>query len=247
MGENIVINEFLARRFLVTHLDKGTRGVSANADLMLGHAELTKPVLVQVKACVAAPSPNWVFLGALTEAKLAGTLAVYNSKDGFKADVLALVAVAEPNVYRTFVLPIAVAEEIVLRKYRAWHATPKRTGEQRRVVPTMYIDVTGKDRMAKSSDCTRTSLPMTCNGSRSDAGPCLTTARSTHDRKVRTAFGGRNAAVTRLYRSRIQGAWNSFMSSQALGALKHATQQGLHNGDPARTHCSAGRVLPSSG
>ena len=50
MGENIVANDLLERGFLVTHLDKGTRGVSANADLLVGHEQLTEPICIQVKA-----------------------------------------------------------------------------------------------------------------------------------------------------------------------------------------------------
>src|SRR3954454_7985129 len=91
MGENIATNELLARGFLVTHLDKGTRGVSANADLMVGHPELSKPVLIQVKACYASPTPDWVFLGSLTENVLEGHEPVYNRKPGFRADYLAAV------------------------------------------------------------------------------------------------------------------------------------------------------------
>src|SRR3954469_9013735 len=106
MGENIVTNELLARGFLVTHLDKGTRGVSANADLMVGHPKLTKPMLIQVKACYADPAPDWVFLGSLTEEVLEGREPVYNRKPGFQADYLAAVSIVNPKRYRAFIIPI---------------------------------------------------------------------------------------------------------------------------------------------
>jgi len=151
IGENIVTNEFLARGFLVTHLDKGTRGVSANADLMVGHPGLSRPALIQVKACHAPSSPDWIFLGALTEKALAGEEGIYNRKPGFKADYLAAVCVVNPRTYRTFILPIEDAQSIALTAFRKWHAHPTRAGEQRKVVPKMYLSVTpGKERTRAS-------------------------------------------------------------------------------------------------
>ena len=146
MGENIVTNELLARGFLVTHLDKGTRGVSANADLMVGHPRLSRPILIQVKACHAPRGPDFVFLGNLTEDVLHGREPVYNRKPGFRADYLAAVSITDAKTYRTFIIPIQAAEELVLRTYRAWHAHPTRTGIQRKVVPKVYLNVTEKRR-----------------------------------------------------------------------------------------------------
>lgn len=151
IGENIVTNEFLARGFLVTHLDKGTRGVSANADLMVGHPSLARPALIQVKACYAPSSPDWIFLGALTEKALAGEEGIYNRKPGFKADYLIAVCVVNPKVYRCFILPIEDAESIALTAFRKWHAHPTRAGEQRKVVPKMYLSVTPDRGRARAS------------------------------------------------------------------------------------------------
>jgi hypothetical protein len=151
IGENIVTNEFLARGFLVTHLDKGTRGVSANADLMVGHPGLARPALIQVKACSAPSSPDWIFLGALTEEALAGEEGIYNRKPGFRADYLAAVCVVNPKVYQFIILPIEEAESITLTVFRKWHAHPTRAGEQRKVVPEMYLSVTpGRERTRAS-------------------------------------------------------------------------------------------------
>ena len=81
IGENIVTNEFLWRGFLVTHLDKGTRGVSANADLMVGHSKLQKPLLIQVKSCFAKKAPNWIFVGNLTKEVIEDNEQMYNKKN----------------------------------------------------------------------------------------------------------------------------------------------------------------------
>jgi len=155
MGENIVTNELLARGFLVTHLDKGTRGVSANADLLVGHPNLNKPVLIQVKAHHAPRSPDTIFLGNLTEEVLEGREPFYNRKRGFQADYLAAVSISNPKTYRTFILPIPVAENIVLRTARAWHAHPTRAGGQRKIVPTIYLNVRPQTPPGRGSERSR--------------------------------------------------------------------------------------------
>ena len=71
-------------------------------DLLVGHSQLTKPVLLQVKANHAPLGPSAVFLGSLTEDVLEGREPVYNRKPGFKADFLAAVSITSPNFYRTF-------------------------------------------------------------------------------------------------------------------------------------------------
>lgn len=109
---------------------------------MAGHPELSKPVLIQVKACYASPTPDWVFLGSLTEDVLQGREPVYNRNPGFRADYLAAVSISDPKMYRTFIIPISDAEDLVLRTYREWHAHPTRTGAQRKVVPKVYLSVT---------------------------------------------------------------------------------------------------------
>lgn len=102
---NIVTNELLKRGFLVTHLDKGTRGVSANADLLVGHYKLTKAVLIQVKAC-EPQNQGKVFMGAFRKGSL------YNAKPGFHADFIVSIAITSLKDYRIFVLPIDLAESV---------------------------------------------------------------------------------------------------------------------------------------
>ena len=149
MGENIVTNELLARSFLVTHLDKGTRGVSANADLMVGHPNSTRPALVQVRACYAPEEPHFVFLASLTPEVLEGCEPVYNRKSGFRADYIAAVSINHPQNYRVFIMPVATAAEIVLHTSRAWHTLPKRDGDKRKLVPRWYLSINPKETEAR--------------------------------------------------------------------------------------------------
>jgi hypothetical protein len=150
MGENIVTNELLARSFLVTHLDKGTRGVSANADLMVGHRSSNRPALIQVRACYAQKEPNFVFLASLTPEVLEGGEPVYNRKLGFRADYIAAVSINHPKNYRVFIMPVATAEEIVLHTSRAWHTLPKRDGDKRKLVTRWYVSINLKEAEARA-------------------------------------------------------------------------------------------------
>jgi hypothetical protein len=146
IGENIVTNEFLWRGFIVTHLDKGTRGVSANADLMIGHSKSREPLLVQVKACLAKKAPNWVFVGNLTENILNGVETMYNRKAGFHSDVLAAVSISNiaPNAtsYRIFVMPIKDAERIIAPAFKEILCNFKEFwGESRKIYSKVYLSL----------------------------------------------------------------------------------------------------------
>jgi hypothetical protein len=49
------------------------------------------------------------------------------------------VAIVDPKTYRTFIIPIPAAEDLVLRTYREWRAHPTRAGTQRKVVRKVYL------------------------------------------------------------------------------------------------------------
>lgn len=140
IGENIVANELLAAGFLVTHLDKGTRGVSANADLLVGHPEIQKPALIQVKA-TQADTLGHIFLGGLSLDIIEGRTPMFNHKSGFKADFIAAVSYKSNIEYRTFVLPIDHAEREALKIIRLWHNHPKKDGMQRAAIPKGYFAI----------------------------------------------------------------------------------------------------------
>lgn len=150
IGENIVTNEFLARGYLVTHLDKGTRGVSANADLLVGHEEMSRPVLIQVKASLEKDLDH-VFLGSPSSEVLEGKEAFYNRKAGFKADFLAAVVMTKPAAYRVFILPIARAEELAVAAIRAWHRVPTKSNAQRKPLPKLYCLVNPAKKRLRAS------------------------------------------------------------------------------------------------
>jgi hypothetical protein len=116
----------------VTHLDKGTRGVSANADLLVGHHKLTKPVLIQVKACEPQNQGN-VFMGAFREGPL------YNSKPDFHADFIMSVAITSLKDYRIFVLPVGLTDRVLAEVYKKFHLLRTKKNEARKPVPTMYV------------------------------------------------------------------------------------------------------------
>ncbi len=156
MGENIVTNELLARGFLVTHLDKGTRGVSANADLLVGHAKLKRPILIQVKACVS-PQLQRVFFGGFSEDALRGHRRLFNHKPGFHADFIASVCLRSPKEYRVFMLPIEKIERMLIEAYKKWHKVPTRAGDSRRPVPTMYVSV-GPNTLRTNKPTSRNSI-----------------------------------------------------------------------------------------
>lgn len=150
IGENIVTNEFLARGFLVTHLDKGTRGVSANADLLVGHEGMARPALIQVKASLEK-SLDYVFLGSPSPEVLDGKEAFYNRKAGFKADFLAAVVMTRPNEYRVFILPIAQAEKLAVAAITAWHRVPTKNNDQRKPQPKLYCLVNPSKKRPRAS------------------------------------------------------------------------------------------------
>ena len=144
MGENIITNEFIQNRFIVTHLDKGTRGVSANADLMIGHEKLERPVLVQVKSCYA-DSGSWIFLGSFDEEKRLGNSKIYNNKKGFFADFVVFIGIQDPKKYNYFVVPINVAEKIARDTWSAICEVPKKDQSRRQPPPGMYLAMSEKE------------------------------------------------------------------------------------------------------
>ncbi|SEE39461.1 hypothetical protein SAMN05444161_5628 [Rhizobiales bacterium GAS191] len=141
MGENIVTNCLLENQFLVTHLDKGTRGVSANADLLVGHRSLDKPILIQVKACRAFPEPNWIFLGSPNGIALNSGRPFYNGKLGFKADVLAAVSISSPKKFRVFFVNIDDAERAVTSILTKRNKLLTRRMTAKKLPPKLYLSV----------------------------------------------------------------------------------------------------------
>jgi hypothetical protein len=146
IGENIVANELLADGFLVTHLDKGTRGVSANADLLVGREDTKNPVLIQVKA-TRSDSLDFIFLGGVSLDIIEKRTPIFDSKPGFKAKFIAAVSYKSNKQYRVFIIPVKVAERNALKIIRQWHLHPKMDGSQRAAIPTAYFDIS--DRPAK--------------------------------------------------------------------------------------------------
>jgi hypothetical protein len=142
MGENIVTNELLLRGFIVTHLDKGTRGVSSNADLLVGHSDMDKPKLIQVKSSVSLALER-VFLGGFPPTILDGKGSLFNSKPGFHADFVATVSIKSAREYRIFILPIAKAESALLERFKHWHKVPtkmlKNESQFRRCIFLSYL------------------------------------------------------------------------------------------------------------
>ena len=150
IGENIVANEFIWRGFLVTHLDKGTRGVSANADLLVMHPNKREyPLLIQVKACFAKAEPNWIFVGNLTDGIIMGKDKMFNRKDGFDADILAAVAISNTKKYRVFIIPVGDAERIIVEGFRKFLKIPKKNGEPKKVFALARISLNLKSKTKK--------------------------------------------------------------------------------------------------
>jgi hypothetical protein len=158
IGENIVTNELIARGFLVTHLDKGIRGVATNADLLVGHDKLNEPVLIQVRSCVWPPLDG-VFLGGFPPSLLECEGPLFNRKPGFHAHFVAAVSIKSPKEYQVFVIPVSVAEPILKETYRQWHKVPTREGKQRKPVPTMYIHFGLETMRPKDTPAYRIFLP----------------------------------------------------------------------------------------
>ncbi len=140
IGESIVANDLLERGFLVTHLDKGTRGVSANADLLVGHKELTEPILIQVRACRSFRL-NKAFFGGFPPGVLHGKGTLFNSKPGFHADIIVSVSIKSPKEYRVFVIPVQLAERLFTTAYRKFGEVPMKSKakRKRKPVPTMHV------------------------------------------------------------------------------------------------------------
>src|SRR5208282_4509824 len=152
IGENIVANEFLWRGFLVTHLDKGTRGVSANADLLVMHRNKREhPLLIQVKACFAKAEPNWIFVGNLTDEIISGNDKMFNRKDGFHADILAAVSISNTKKYRVFIMPVGDAERIIVEGFKKYYKSNKKDGEARKVFALARISLDLKSKSGKDS------------------------------------------------------------------------------------------------
>ena len=150
IGENVVTNEFLALGFLVTHLDKGTRGVSANADLLVGHQNMRRPALIQVKASLEK-SLDYIFLGSPSPEVFEGKEPFYNRRPGFKADFLAAVVMTKPSNYRVFILQVAQAEKLIVKAIRAWHQVPTKSNVQRKYLPKVYCLVNPAKKRARAS------------------------------------------------------------------------------------------------
>ena len=129
----------------MTHMDKGTRGVSSNADLLVGHGKLETPALIQVKSCVSSPL-GWVFFGGFPAAILTGE---GNSKPGFHANFIATVSIKSPKEYRVFILPVSLAESRLKAAYKEWHGVPTKKNEERKPVPTMYVPLKPKSKWGK--------------------------------------------------------------------------------------------------
>jgi len=121
-------------------LDKGIKGVAANADLLVGHESLKKPVLVQVKSCISRPL-KWVSFGGFPARILDGEGSLFNSKPGFHADFIAAVSIKSPMEYRVFLVPVGLAERILAKKFKEFHRVPLKDGTEKKSVPIMFVSV----------------------------------------------------------------------------------------------------------
>lgn len=146
IGENIVTNELIIRGFLVTHLDKGTRGVSANADLMCApreskrpsHRDSKRPLLIQCKAS-RTDNFKWMLFATASEAALNKERTFFNSKSGFEADFLVTASILSLKEYRVFVIPIAEAEEIAYKVTNDTHTNAD--GKRRKASPMVWLPI----------------------------------------------------------------------------------------------------------
>ena len=109
IAERIVANEFEARGFRVSDLNK--EGVAANADLLA--VSTTQTLQVQVKGATNPPKSRWwVGYGHFSAEYIEGeTPRWFNRKETFYiANVVVLVAVRSQIEYSCIILPIKVAE-----------------------------------------------------------------------------------------------------------------------------------------
>jgi hypothetical protein len=109
IAERIVANEFEARGFRVSDLNKD--GYAANADLLAVSPDLT--LQIQVKGAANQTKERWwIGYGYFTEDFILGKERLFNRSDSFyKASVVALVTVRSPNNYSCVVMPTNKAEQ----------------------------------------------------------------------------------------------------------------------------------------
>ena len=123
IAERIVANEFEARGFRVSDLNKD--GLTPNADLIAISPNRT--LQIQVKGSTNRLNDRWwVGYGYLTEKILAGDEPMFNRRKSsvYKADIVVLVAVRSPTEYSCVVLPVDVAEEAVRLHLIGWTFKP---------------------------------------------------------------------------------------------------------------------------
>jgi hypothetical protein len=152
IGENLVANFLLAHGFHVTHLDKGVRGVSPNADLFVWHDKPTllggkakHRLFVQVKTADARGKLggksqlfSWVRLGNPEEGQ-----PFFNRKKGLKADIVAYVAWRSTSEQRLFFAPVAEAEKMAKLRLDRIMATPRKRGKgPRKLPPKVMLEIT---------------------------------------------------------------------------------------------------------
>lgn len=109
IAERIVANEFEARGFRVSDLNKD--GFAANADLLAVSPHQT--LQIQVKGAANGPKePWWIGYGYFGEEFILGNEKLFNRRDSFyKATVVVLVAVRSPTEYTCVVMPVNKAEQ----------------------------------------------------------------------------------------------------------------------------------------
>jgi hypothetical protein len=109
IAERIVANEFEARGFRVSDLNKD--GFAANADLLAVSPDQT--LQIQVKGAANGPKEMWwIGYGYFGEDFIRGNENLFNRRDSFyKATVVVLVAVRSPNEYSCIVMPVNKAEQ----------------------------------------------------------------------------------------------------------------------------------------
>jgi hypothetical protein len=166
IGERIVANEFEARGFRVSDLNK--EGLAVNADLVAISSDRT--FQIQVKgASNTGTKLWWVGYGHFTEKYMKGEQPLFNRSESFyKADLVVLVAVRSPREYKCVIMPVKIAEKAAdlhrqsfrLAEYKQGkshmsldkppHAKESEFIDEERKLLNLYLDDNGWKRLLKT-------------------------------------------------------------------------------------------------
>jgi hypothetical protein len=166
IAERIVANEFEARGFRVSDLNKD--GLAANADLLAIAPNLT--FQIQVKGASNASTKQWwVGYRHFREKYMKREEPLFNRSESFyKASLVVLVAVRSPSEYKCIIMPVKIAEKAAdlhrqsfkLAKYKQGKSRmsldkPPRAKESKFIIEerkllNLYLDDDGWRRLQKT-------------------------------------------------------------------------------------------------